>query len=106
MAKKAPTTDHTFGLDEPLVEKARETLHEFFDKKDQRTSSDIATARIASSLLSTHARERQAAGAAEALQFMIARELSTDKAQLEAFLTAAMPAAPILKALPARKSES
>jgi len=86
-------------VDDDLVAKAKKTLHEFFDNKG-RTSSDIATARIASSVLSTAAREKQAAGAADALQFMIARELSSDRSQLEKFLTAAMPAAPIVRALP------
>jgi hypothetical protein len=98
-----PNTDKPPAIDSDLLQKARETLHDFFDKKTQRTSLDISTARIATSLLATHARERQAAGAADALSFMIARELSSDKAQLEQFLTAAMPSAPIVKALPTRK---
>jgi hypothetical protein len=83
-----------------LVGKAIDSLHEFFDNKGQRTSNDIAAARVASSLLATNAREKQAAGARDALSFMIARELSTDKSQLENFLTAAMPNAAVLKALP------
>jgi cyanate lyase len=84
-------------MDAKLITKAETSLHEFFDKKDGRTSADVAVARIASSLLSTNARERQTAGAADALNFMIARELSGDKTQLEAFLTAAMPTAPIVR---------
>jgi hypothetical protein len=83
-----------------LVAKARATLNDFFDNRSKRTSLDVATARIATSLLATNAREKQAAGAADALSFMIARELSSDKSQLEKFLTAAMPSAPIVKALP------
>lgn len=93
--------DDDVGM-EALAAKARATLHEFFDNRAQRTSADVATARIASSLLSTFAREKQAAGAADALNFMIARELSSDKSQLEHFLTAAMPRAPILRALPSQ----
>jgi hypothetical protein len=84
---------------EGLAAKARATLREFFDNKTQRTTMDVATARIASSLLATHAREKQAAGAADALNFMIARELSSDRSQLEQFLTAAMPNAPIVRSL-------
>lgn len=96
MKDKAPA-----GMD-GLVTKAIASLNEFFDNKEKRTSADVAAARIASSLLSTNAREKQAAGAADALNFMIARELSSDKSQLEQFLTAAMPNAPIVKALPPR----
>jgi hypothetical protein len=88
---------------EKLAAKARKTLHAFFDNKEHRTSVDVATARIASSVLATNAREKQAAGAADALSFMIARELSSDKTQLEKFLTAALPNAPIVRALPERK---
>lgn len=88
---------------ESLVEKAIGTLHEFFDNKADRTSTDVATARIASSVLSTVARERQSAGAADALSFMMARELSSDKGQLEHFLSVAMPNAAIVKALPPAK---
>ena len=87
--------------DDELAGVARERLYEFFNDKSKRTSGDIAEARIASSLLSTQARVKQAAGAADALTFMIARELSSDRAQLESFLTAAMPHAPVLRALPA-----
>ena len=90
---------------EGLVAKAIDALNDFFDNKDKRTSGDIAAARVASSLLATNSREKQAAGAADALSFMIARELSSDKAQLEKFLTAAMPSAPIVLALP-QKQES
>jgi len=86
-----------------LVDKAKAELHNFFDNRGLRTPADIAAARIASSLLSTHAREKQTAGAADALNFMMARELSSDKTQLEQFLTAAMPAAPIVLALPKPK---
>jgi hypothetical protein len=89
---------------EELVVKARATLHEFFDNRKKRTSMDVATARIATTVLSTHSREKQAAGAADALSFMIARELASNKAQLERFLTAAMPYAPIVKALPKMES--
>lgn len=91
-------------MDAALIKKAETSLHEFFDKRDGRTSADVAVARIASSLLSTQAREKQAAGAADALNFMIARELSSDRTQLEAFLTAAMPSAPIVRALPKLES--
>lgn len=100
---KPKSDERIFGVDDDLLDKARQTLHQFFDKSDQRTSADIAMARIASGLLATHARERQASGAADALNFMMARELASDRAQLEKFLTAAMPAAPIVRALPARK---
>lgn len=93
-------------MDDQLTQAATETLKTFFSRaKDQQvTSSDVATARIASSVLSTHAREKQAAGAADALSFMIARELSADRTQLESFLVAAMPHTPIVRALPARES--
>lgn len=100
----AKTNDSNFGVDDGLVAKAKANLHEFFDNRDKRTAADIATARVATSLLATNAREKQAAGAADALSFMIARELSSDKAQLERFLTAAMPAAPIVRALPKGKA--
>lgn len=96
MSKQSPTV----GMDD-LITKAMTSLNEFFDNK-ARTSSDVAVARIASSLLSTRAREKQAAGAADALNFMIARELSSDRGQLEQFLVAAMPNAPIVRALPPR----
>ena len=82
-----------------LAIQARDTLKEFFKNK-ARTSADIATARIASGVLSSYARTRQAAGAADALNFMIARELSSDRAELERFLVAAMPHVPIVRALP------
>lgn len=87
---------------EELAAQARSTLRDFFHEK-ARTNADIAAARIASSLLSTFAREKQAAGAADALNFMMARELASDKAQLEQFLAAALPSSPIMKALPAKK---
>lgn len=97
-----PTTKRSTTEDpelDDLAAQARDTLKEFFRNK-AKTSADIATARIAGSVLSTHARTKQAAGAADALNFMIARELSSDRAELERFLTAAMPGAPIVKALP------
>jgi hypothetical protein len=103
MAKK-PVID---SEDDDLVDKARATLHEFFDNHGKRTSIDVATARIASSVYSTHAKIKQSRGAADALSFMIARELASDRVQLEQFLTAAMPSAPIVRALPASpKKES
>ena len=74
--------------DEMLIAQARTSLQAFFTDKTKRSSADIAEARIASSLLSTHARIRQAAGAADALSFMIARELSSDRTQLEQFFLA------------------
>jgi len=102
MSKRTRVTDDM----EDLAGQARETLREFFNNRTGRTSMDIATARIASSVLSTFAREKQAAGAADALSFMIARELSTDKTQLEKFLTAAMPNAPIVRSLPVTTPDS
>lgn len=88
-----------------LAAEARTVIHEFFMNK-ARTSADVAAARVASSVLATDARAKQASGAADALNFMIARELATDKTQLEQFLRAAMPAAPIVKSLPTRTTES
>lgn len=100
----AKTTERAVpGIDDELVRKARTELHDFFDHKEKRTNGDIAAARIASSLLSTNAREKQTASATDALSFMMARELSSDKEQLEKFLTAAMPNAPIVRALPPAK---
>jgi hypothetical protein len=89
-------------VDQSLVNKAHAALVEFFEDTSKRTTADIAVARIAWGLLSTNAREKQAAGAADALTFMIARELSKDKGELQDFLTAAMPSAPVVRALPPR----
>jgi hypothetical protein len=102
MAQKGEPMTPT--IDDTLAAKARATLHEFFDMKTQRTSADVAVARIASSVLATDAKVKQSAGAADALSFMIARELASDKTQLEGFLTAAMPSAPIVRALPAKRA--
>jgi hypothetical protein len=90
--------------DEELAAKARQQLSDFFDiPRGRKTPEDVSTARVAGSFLATRAREKQAAGAADALNFMIARELSGDKTQLEKFLTAAMPNAPVVRALPGKK---
>ena len=96
-----PPTDG--GIDaemRTLRARAITELRDFFDHRERRTPVDIAAARVASSVISTAAREQQARGAADALQFMIARELSGDREQLERFLTAAMPHAAIVRALP------
>jgi hypothetical protein len=91
--------------EDELAAEARGVVHAFFINTE-RTSADVAVARVASSVLSTHAREKQAAGAADALSFMIARELASDKTQLEAFLHAAMPGAAVVRALPTAKADS
>ena len=88
-----------------LAAEARTVIHEFFVNKE-RTSADVAAARVASSVLATDARTKQAAGAADALSFMIARELADDKTQLKRFLEAAMPAAPIVRVLPGKTKAS
>lgn len=77
-------------------------LEEFFDSGAEVDTKAIGRARVASSVLSTWARERATQSATETRQVLMARELAENKEQLERYLKAAMPGAPVVKAIPER----
>jgi hypothetical protein len=89
----------------PAAHGANAYLRSFFENTENKTSNEIATARIAGSVIQAYAKLKQSLGAQEALSFMMARELSNDRAQLERFLALALPNAPIVRALPMVRTE-
>lgn len=85
-----------------LAKRAMGALEEFFDSGAEVDSKAIGRARVASSVLSAWARERATQSATETRQVLMARELAENKEQLELYLKAAMPSAPVVKAIPER----
>jgi hypothetical protein len=89
---------------EVLVEPAVSALRKvFLSPGDELMDTDIDTARLASSVLSTWSRLKQAERAQEAVYFNMARELATDKAQLEQYIKLSLPDVPLVKVLDAKK---
>lgn len=87
------------GKFDGLAEKAIGQLEGFFDAQE-KSPQQIAVARVAATVISSWSRHRQTEGAREASLFMMARELAGDKEQLERYVRVAMPASPIVRALP------
>lgn len=69
----------------------------------ERDDQDIAAARIASSILATWARLKQAERAREAIYFTMARELATNREQLEEYIKITLPDIPLAQALGAKQ---
>ena len=88
---------------EGLVEPAVDVLKKIFTRPgDELSDNDVTTARIAGSLLATWSRLKQAERAQEAVYFNMARELASDREQLEAYVKASMPDVPLVKVLEAK----
>lgn len=73
-------------------------LHHYFSGI-QHTDKEIKEAKIAVSVVSAYTRDKQTEGAREALQFMMARSLTSNKDELARYIKVALPSAPIRAAL-------
>jgi hypothetical protein len=98
-------TDKTEQRTERLADLAMDEIESFFKSKD-RSPQAIAGARIASSVLASHARLKQSERAEQAMTFMMARELAADGDQLKQYIKATMPSSPFVKAIDAPKKVS
>ena len=83
-----------------LFQGAAQGLREFFQSGGDITEKELARARICSTVVSAWSRYEQTKRAKEATQFMMARELATNRDQLAAYVRISMPEASIIKALP------
>ena len=84
---------------EGLAASAIQSMRKYYSAAGEHTEKDLQSARIDVSLLSGFTRLRQANGARDALHFQMARELSTDKKELERYVAVAFPMSPFVKRL-------
>jgi hypothetical protein len=101
MAKK--DSDQLQELIKPAVNALKKV---FTQPGDELVDNDLTTARLAGSVLATWSRLKQAERAQEAVYFSMARELASDRSQLEQYVKLSMPDVPLVKVLDAKKVPS
>jgi hypothetical protein len=74
-------------LEKPFVK----ACHVVMDAMDGETKEELQRGRIACAVLSAYTRTLQAKGAQTATRFMAAREVLSDQAALEEYISASMP---------------
>ena len=70
---------------------------------DEIVDNELASVRLAGSVIASWTRLKQAERAQESNYFNMARELATDRAQLEQYIKLSMPDVPLIKVLKAKK---
>jgi hypothetical protein len=93
-------SDRLEGLVEPAVQALKKV---FISPGDELIDNDLATARLAGSVLATWSRLKQSERTQEAVYFSMARELATDRVQLEQYIKMSLPDVPLVKVLDAKK---
>jgi len=87
---------------EPIIEPAVQALRKVF-MGGNHEDADVTAARLASSVLATWARLKQAERAQEGIYFAMARELAEDREQLARYIRLTLPDVPIVRVMDAKK---